>query len=227
MLRAWRGRNALRGLPPALSPLAADHLSDSENARLHERKQLPTVNLDEVIVSSQDVALALNDGDPEMTDLRRAMLALPDEYQRSLSNVLQVLGGFSRQVRLPAELGLTLPAVLTKASSVARQQAQGDLRGGRNCTHGRRAMTCDGERDPHRCRSTERCSCRAAGTSENMQCPECQAYREQMLAFNAKIRRCFTGVGLAEGAADGPTQWSGQCQNRPRQQHQRQPRQRR
>lgn len=108
MLRAWRARNALRdstSLRPWLLTIVR-----RENARLHERKQLPTVDIDEV-VSSQDVALALSDVDPEIADLRRAMLSLPDEYREPL--VLQVLGGFSTG-EIASELGLSVPAVLTR-----------------------------------------------------------------------------------------------------------------
>jgi RNA polymerase sigma-70 factor (ECF subfamily) len=108
MLRAWRARNALRdstSLRPWLLTIVR-----RENARLHERKRLPTVDLDE-IVTTQDAALALSDTDPEISDLRRAILALPDEYREPL--VLQVLGGFSTG-EIASELGLTLPAVLTR-----------------------------------------------------------------------------------------------------------------
>ena len=108
MLRAWRARNALRDSTSVRPWLLT--IVRRENARMHERKQLPTVNLDE-LVSSQDVALALSDNDPEMTDLRRAILKLPDEYREPL--VLQVLGGFSTG-EIASELGLTLPAVLTR-----------------------------------------------------------------------------------------------------------------
>jgi RNA polymerase sigma-70 factor (ECF subfamily) len=108
MLRAWRARNALRDSTSVRPWLLT--IVRRENARMHERKQLPTVNLDE-LVSSQDVALALSDSDPEMTDLRRAILRLPDEYREPL--VLQVLGGFSTG-EIASELGLTLPAVLTR-----------------------------------------------------------------------------------------------------------------
>jgi RNA polymerase sigma-70 factor (ECF subfamily) len=68
------------------------------------------VDLDEV-VASQDTALALNDADPEITDLRRAILALPDEYREPI--VLQVLGGFSTD-EIAKQLDLTVPAVLTR-----------------------------------------------------------------------------------------------------------------
>ena len=77
---------------------------------LSSRKRLPTVDLDEV-VASQDIGLALNDAGPEIADLRRAILALPDEYREPI--VLQVLGGFSTG-EIAKELGLTVPAVLTR-----------------------------------------------------------------------------------------------------------------
>jgi RNA polymerase sigma-70 factor (ECF subfamily) len=108
MLRAWRARTELRNsasLRPWLLTIVR-----RENARLHERKRLPTVDLDEV-VASQDIALALNDIGPEIADLRRAILALPDEYREPI--VLQVLGGFSTG-EIAKELGLTVPAVLTR-----------------------------------------------------------------------------------------------------------------
>jgi RNA polymerase sigma-70 factor (ECF subfamily) len=108
MLRAWRSRTELRN-STALRPWLLT-IVRRENARLHERKRLATVDLDEVI-ASQDIALALNDADPEIADLRRAIVALPDEYREPI--VLQVLGGFSTD-EIAKELDLTVPAVLTR-----------------------------------------------------------------------------------------------------------------
>jgi RNA polymerase sigma-70 factor (ECF subfamily) len=108
MLRAWRARSELRN-SAALRPWLLT-IVRRENARLHERKRLPTVDLDD-IVESQDIGLALNDAGPEIADLRRAILALPDEYREPI--VLQVLGGFSTG-EIAKELGLTVPAVLTR-----------------------------------------------------------------------------------------------------------------
>jgi RNA polymerase sigma-70 factor (ECF subfamily) len=108
MLRAWRARKELREAGSARAWLLT--IVRRENARLHERKRPPTVDLDEVI-ANQDVALALDEGDREIADLRRAILALPDEYREPL--VLQVLGGFSTG-EIAKELSLTLPAVLTR-----------------------------------------------------------------------------------------------------------------
>jgi RNA polymerase sigma-70 factor (ECF subfamily) len=108
LLRAWRARKELREASSARAWLLT--IVRRENARLHERKRLPTVDLEEV-VASQDTALAVADADPEIADLRRAILQLPDEYREPL--VLQVLGGFSTG-EIAAELNLTLPAVLTR-----------------------------------------------------------------------------------------------------------------
>jgi len=108
MLRAWRARSELRD-SNAVRPWLLT-IVRRENARLHERKRLPTVDLDDLI-ATQDIALALNDTDPEIADLRRAILALPDEYREPM--VLQVLGGFSTG-EIAQELGLTVPAVLTR-----------------------------------------------------------------------------------------------------------------
>jgi RNA polymerase sigma-70 factor, ECF subfamily len=108
LLRAWKARKELRDSTAVRAWLLT--IVRRENARLHERKRLPTVDLDEV-VSSQDIALALEDADPEIADLRRVMLRLPDEYREPL--VLQVLGGFTTG-EIAHELGLTVPAVLTR-----------------------------------------------------------------------------------------------------------------
>ncbi len=108
MLRAWRSRSELRD-SNAVRPWLLT-IVRRENARLHERKRLPTVDLDELI-ASQDIALAFKDSDPEIADLRRAILAVPAEYREPM--VLQVLGGFSPG-EIARELGLTVPAVLTR-----------------------------------------------------------------------------------------------------------------
>jgi RNA polymerase sigma-70 factor (ECF subfamily) len=108
LLRAWRARKELRDNTSVRAWLLT--IVRRENARLHERKRLPTVDIDDA-VSGQDVALALEDEDPEIVDLRRVMLRLPDEYREPL--VLQVLGGFSTG-EIAEELRLTVPAVLTR-----------------------------------------------------------------------------------------------------------------
>jgi RNA polymerase sigma-70 factor (ECF subfamily) len=108
MLRAWRARTELRNASAARPWLLT--IVRREYARLYERKQLPTIDVDECI-ARQDIELALNDTDPEIADLRRAIFALPDEYREPL--VLQVLGGFST-AEIADELELSVPAVLTR-----------------------------------------------------------------------------------------------------------------
>jgi RNA polymerase sigma-70 factor (ECF subfamily) len=108
MLRAWRARSELRN-STALRPWLLT-IARREHARLHERKRLQTVDVDDY-VERQDIALALNDEDPEIADLRRAILRLPEEYREPL--VLQVLGGLSTG-EIATEMGLTVPAVLTR-----------------------------------------------------------------------------------------------------------------
>jgi RNA polymerase sigma-70 factor, ECF subfamily len=108
MLRAWRGRSELRDATAARPWLLT--IARREHARLYERKRLPTVDIDEC-VASQDTELAINDADPEIVDLRRAILSLPEEYREPL--IMQVLGGFST-AEIATELGLSVPAVLTR-----------------------------------------------------------------------------------------------------------------
>jgi len=110
LLRAWRARSELRDSTATRPWLLT--IVRREHARLHERKVLPTVDVDvHDYVERQDVELALADAEPEMVDLRRAILALPDEYRGPL--VMQVLGGFSTS-EIATELNLSLPAVLTR-----------------------------------------------------------------------------------------------------------------
>jgi RNA polymerase sigma-70 factor (ECF subfamily) len=51
------------------------------------------------------------DDDPRISDLRRAILALPDDYRVPL--VMQTLGGFTT-AEIASELNLSLTAVLTR-----------------------------------------------------------------------------------------------------------------
>ncbi len=108
MLRAWRARSDLQKATSLRAWLLT--IARREHARLHERKRHPEINLDEA-VERQDEALALHDSDPDIEDLRRAILSLPDEYREPL--VMQVLGGFSAG-EIAAELKLSVPAVLTR-----------------------------------------------------------------------------------------------------------------
>ncbi len=107
LIRAWKARTELKD-PAAARPWLFT-IVRREHARLFERKRLPTVDVDEVDALG-DPALAV-DGDANLLDLRRAILALPEEYREPL--VMQVLGGFST-AEIAAQLELTVPAVLTR-----------------------------------------------------------------------------------------------------------------
>jgi RNA polymerase sigma-70 factor (ECF subfamily) len=107
LIRAWKSRNELKDTAAARPWLFT--IVRREHARLYERKRLPTVDVEEVEALG-DPALA-SDGDAGLTDLRRAIMKLPDEYREPL--VMQVLGGFTT-AEISAELKLTQPAVLTR-----------------------------------------------------------------------------------------------------------------
>ena len=107
LIRAWKSKDELKD-PAAARPWLLT-IVRREHARLYERKRLPTVDV-ESVEALGDPALA-SDGDAGLTDLRRAILQLPEEYREPL--VLQVLGGFST-TEIAAELGLTQAAVLTR-----------------------------------------------------------------------------------------------------------------
>jgi RNA polymerase sigma-70 factor (ECF subfamily) len=107
LIRAWKSRGELKDTAAARPWLFT--IVRREHARLYERKRLPTVDVAEVEALG-DPALA-SDGDAGLTDLRRAIMQLPDEYREPL--VMQVLGGFTT-AEISAELNLSQPAVLTR-----------------------------------------------------------------------------------------------------------------
>src|SRR5579871_838151 len=73
MLRAWRARAELRDGGAARAWLFT--IIRREHARLHERKRLPTVDLEECL-AREEVELAFHDTDPEIEELRQAILRL-------------------------------------------------------------------------------------------------------------------------------------------------------
>ena len=107
LLRAWRSRDSL-GKAGAAKPWLLT-IVRREHARLYERKRHDTVLVDELVHDeSAELAAA---ADQETMDVRRAILALEDDYREPL--VLQVLMGLSTQ-EIAAQLGLTQAAVLTR-----------------------------------------------------------------------------------------------------------------
>lgn len=93
LLRAWRSLDSLRDDAAARHWLLT--IARREHARLYERKQHETVNIDELI-SMESAALSVNECDEaEARDVRRAMLALEAEYREPL--MLQVLMGYTTE----------------------------------------------------------------------------------------------------------------------------------
>lgn len=107
LLRAWRSLDALTDDGAARPWLLT--IARREHARLHERRQLQTVDVD-ALATAEDPALGRTD-DHESGDIREAILALPEEYREPL--VLQVLMGYSTD-EIAGHLGLTNGAVLTR-----------------------------------------------------------------------------------------------------------------
>ena len=108
MLRAWRSRTGLREYAAVRAWLFT--IVRREHARLYERKQLPLVDID-LSVARADPGLVWYDEDPQLHELRQALLRLPDEYRVPLA--MQVLGGFTA-AEIATELDLTVNAVLTR-----------------------------------------------------------------------------------------------------------------
>jgi RNA polymerase sigma-70 factor, ECF subfamily len=108
MLRAWRARSALR--EPTAVRAWLFTIVRREHARLYERRRLWVVSLEECM-RHEDEEMAQCDEDPQIEDLRKGILALPDEYRVPLA--MQVLGGFTT-LEIAAELGLSSAAVLTR-----------------------------------------------------------------------------------------------------------------
>jgi RNA polymerase sigma-70 factor (ECF subfamily) len=115
LLRAWRSLDALAedaAVKPWLLTIAR-----REHARLHERRRLETVDVDE-LTANEDPALSGTEDEQQVSDLRAAIHALPDDYREPL--VLQVLMGFSTG-EIAAQLGLTNGAVLTRLCRARRK----------------------------------------------------------------------------------------------------------
>jgi RNA polymerase sigma-70 factor (ECF subfamily) len=107
MLRAWKARGELAEAGAGRAWLLT--IVRREHARLYERKRFELTDVD-ALVASDDPQLAAAD-QQELSELRAAILRLPDDYREPL--VMQVLGGFSTQ-QIATELGLTQSAVLTR-----------------------------------------------------------------------------------------------------------------
>jgi RNA polymerase sigma-70 factor (ECF subfamily) len=129
LLRAWRSLDSLQDV------LAAKHwlltIARREHARLYERKRHVTVNLDDLIeVESPMLASEDHRPDDEVHTVRRAILALEDEYREPL--VLQVLMGYTTE-EIATHMNINQGAVLTR------------LFRARNRLRAKLGLTADGE----------------------------------------------------------------------------------
>ena len=109
-LRAWRSFDALKDPGTVKSWLLT--IARREHARLFERKQHVTVDIDE-LAAGESIALAeQSDRDPdEIRDVRRAILELEEEHREPL--IMQVMMGFSTQ-EIADHLGINEGAVSTR-----------------------------------------------------------------------------------------------------------------
>ncbi|HQR23257.1 MAG: sigma-70 family RNA polymerase sigma factor [Steroidobacteraceae bacterium] len=107
LLRAWRSRQALETEAAAKPWLLT--IVRREHARLYERRRFETVPVDD-LVGSESPELGVAE-DQETLHVRRAILALEDDYREPL--VMQVLLGHTTD-EIAAQLGLTRGAVLTR-----------------------------------------------------------------------------------------------------------------
>ncbi|MCI0434092.1 MAG: sigma-70 family RNA polymerase sigma factor [Gemmatimonadetes bacterium] len=107
LLRAWRSRSQLRD-PRALTGWLLQ-ICRREHARLYDRKQLPTVDIDSLLPEQQPV---VEGGDPvEFSEIRDAVFDLDDMYRVPL--VLQVVEGWST-AEIASHLGVPRQTVLTR-----------------------------------------------------------------------------------------------------------------
>jgi RNA polymerase sigma-70 factor, ECF subfamily len=110
LLRAWRSLDGLKDVQAAKQWLLT--IARREHARLYERKRHQTVNIDDLIAAeSPMLASEEHRPDDEVHTVRRAILALDDEYREPL--VLQVLMGYSTE-EIAAHMNLNQGAVLTR-----------------------------------------------------------------------------------------------------------------
>lgn len=129
MLRAWKSLDALREAEAAKPWLLT--ILRREHARLHERRQLDTVELNDGIPEQSAWASPERHGDA--AELREAMSKLPHKYREPL--LLQVLGGLTCD-EIATELGLQSGAVMTQLFR-ARQQLKSIMHGERaEVSHG-------------------------------------------------------------------------------------------
>lgn len=136
LLRAWRSRGQLRDARALKGWLLK--ICRREHARLYERKQLPTVDIDGLLPEHQPV---VEDGDAaELTEIRQAILSLSDIYRVPL--LLQVVEGWST-ADIANFVGAPRATVLTRLFR-ARQLLRNRLETGSAVRGGSRPVSAAG-----------------------------------------------------------------------------------
>jgi RNA polymerase sigma-70 factor (ECF subfamily) len=107
LLRAWRSHAELKDAA-AVRPWLFT-IVRREHARLYERKRLELTGLPHTMENDDRFFAADSDG--ELTELRLAILRLPDAYREPL--VMQVFGGFTAE-EIGRELHVSTAGVLTR-----------------------------------------------------------------------------------------------------------------
>ncbi len=137
LIRAWRSRNQLRD-PSALRSWLLS-ICRRKHARLHDRKQLPTIDIDGLLPEQLP---AVEDGDPaELAEIREAVLDLDDKYRVPL--IMQVLEGRST-AEIAALLGMPRQTVLTRLFRARQLLRQRLVSGSVRPASGRR-VNADGD----------------------------------------------------------------------------------
>lgn len=105
-LRAWRSLDSLNDNQAAKAWLIT--ILRRENARRFERKQLETVDIDDVSVFDEDISA---EQDVHQRELGRLLSTLSDEYREPL--ILQLLFGFSGE-EIATHMRLNKNTVMTR-----------------------------------------------------------------------------------------------------------------
>ncbi|MGD8322852.1 MAG: sigma-70 family RNA polymerase sigma factor [Gammaproteobacteria bacterium] len=108
MLRAFRGLDSLRDERLAKTWLLT--IARREHARVYERKQLETRDIDD-LTQAESALIADAGHDTDVDDMRKAILSLDDDYREPL--VLQVLMGLTT-AEIAGTMKIRQGAVLTR-----------------------------------------------------------------------------------------------------------------
>ncbi|WP_250626157.1 sigma-70 family RNA polymerase sigma factor [Pinirhizobacter soli] len=122
LLRAWKNIDALREADAAKPWLFT--ILRREHARIYERKQFDTVEVDDTL--PDESAWTSPERSNDALAVREAMMKLPGKYREPLA--MQVLGGMNCN-EIAAETGQAAGAVMTQLFR-ARQKLKSLLQGG-------------------------------------------------------------------------------------------------